>query len=138
VTPTDNEISDIPTKRKRGRPKGSTKLLKEDIEITSNDDEKLNVTTKRRWRQPRCLKKSLNNKIDVLIQKEENQTRTRHGRKRNSIVDENNNNKKFKMDKDHNHQDKTSMDGISLTLRRSSRFRKSSTMEPVSKTVSQV
>ena len=117
ITPPDDENSDVPIKRKRGRPKGSTKLLKNEIEITSND-----VSIKRKPGRPRRSTKSFNKQEEkeiepmsnddekpdlpikrkrgrprgsgkLSIKKEEEQTRTRNGRKYNSTTEENNNNK---------------------------------------------
>lgn len=93
----------------------------------SNNDEKPNLPIKRKRGRPKSSGKLSTSEIDVPIKTEEEQTRTRSSRKRNSTIEEENNN-----------EDETSMDDISLAIRRSSRFQKPSTIQPISKTISSV
>jgi len=140
ITPIDEETFDIPIKRKRGRPKRSTELLNKDV------DEKLDIPTKRKPGRPRRRKKSLKKKIDVPIKKEEKDIepistlpiKRKRGRPKGSG--------RLSIKKEEEQirkrssvlEDETSMDDISLAIRRSLRFRNASIKELTSKTISPV
>ncbi len=125
-----NEPSDVFAKRKTGRPRNSTKQIdveikqEEYIEPTLNEDEKVDLSIQKRSRSS----------IKSLIKETEEgiTTPNRRGRKRKIIMDDEN-------DKQH---EESSIDNGNLSIRRSSRPRKTPTFEPISiptsKTNSQV
>jgi hypothetical protein len=151
TTLTDDSNADVPMKRKRGRPKLSTILIKEEVE----------PPTKTKSERPRRLTNSLYKKVDIEVKEEIKRksdeaeklavpikrkrgrpksstksiivkTQTRRGRKRKLAVED------HPKDEDHSQEDEISMDDMSLAIRRSSRSQAPSIIEPVSKTPSQV
>ncbi len=138
----EGENAEVPMKRKRGRPKRSTKLVNNEIDMTikkedkevesmSNRDEKPDLPAKRKRGRPKGSGKS-------SIKKEEKQIITRSRGKRISSVTENDNDQKFKINEDQSEHDETSMDDISLAIRCSTRFRKTSMIKSPPNTISQV
>jgi hypothetical protein len=138
----EGENAEVPMKKKRGRPKRSTKLVNNEIDMTikkeekevesiSNHDEKPDLPAKRKRGRPKGSAKS-------SIKKEEKQIITRSRGKRISSVTENDNDQKFKINEDQSQHDETSMDDISLAIRCSTRFRKTSMIESSPNTISQV
>jgi hypothetical protein len=114
-----NETSNTSIKRKRGRPRSSTKpvdieIKTEEIEPTPNEDEKADISTKKRPGRPRSSTKSVTKSTDI----EEVITPVHRGRKRKITMEEN--------DKQ---QEESSTDNTNLSIRRSSRPRKSLTIE---------
>jgi hypothetical protein len=124
-----NETSDVFAKRKTGRPRNSIKQIDAEIkeEPTLNEDEKVDLSMKKRSRNST---KSLIKETEEVIT-----TPTRRGRKRKIILEENPNDDYSKVEEN----EESSVDNGNLSIRRSSRPRKTPTFEPTtSKTHSQV
>jgi hypothetical protein len=129
-----NETSDVFAKRKTGRPRNSTKQIDAEIkqeeqyiEPTLNEDEKVDLSMKKRSRNST---KSLIKETEEVIT-----TPTRRGRKRKIILEENPNDDYSKVEEN----EESSVDNGNLSIRRSSRPRKTPTFDPTtSKTNSQV
>ncbi|CAF3188709.1 unnamed protein product [Rotaria sp. Silwood2] len=148
----NHETNDILIKAKVGRSKSLTKQIDMDIkeennEFTPMEDEKSEESIKKKRGRPRGSVKSLHNtknQIELEIRnepKEEVITPARRGRKRKIIAEDNSNDESSEIEDNDKQNEESFTDDASLSVRRSSRPRKTPTMEPTSvsssKTMSQ-